>query len=550
MNSIVTYDYDDKVISKLEDWQYGNNWPIVYMFFNNKYAYVGQTLDAIRRTSEHMEEDKFDRFDKVCFISNKSFNKSVALDLEAFLIKYVHADGRKLINGNFGVVNHNYFYKEAYEDDFKEIWQQLKAEGIVKNSLIDISNSELYKYSPYKSLNREQLNTTYDILKGISGINNSVQKSIIEVIGGAGTGKTILAVYLVKLLKDIRDRKEFWKTIDDPEDADRIMKLMAGLTGINEIGFVVPMVQLRDTMKNIFDSVEGLSKDMIYAPEEVYKKHFDLLVVDEAHRLYKRKNLPGSHLYSKFDKINRLMMAEKFTKTDSDYTELDWVIQSSRIQILFYDDKQAIRTPDIGKTRFEQICRPRLFKYYELTSQMRCKGGNGYYEYIKDVLFNEHISIKDYKNIENYKLKLVDSIADLQKIVSEKNAEVGLSKMLTGPGWSREEEIVIDNCSFHWVSDNNDDDKSIYSIHKIQGFDLNYAGVIFGREIYYDADNKRIKINKKELKDNHTKSSGDSEMKEYILNIYLTLMTRGILGTYVYVVDDDLREYLRTFIDQ
>lgn len=398
-------------------------------------------------------------------------------------------------------------------------------------------------------LNREQLNATYDILKGISNINNSVQKSIIEVIGGAGTGKTILAVYLIKLLKDIRDRKEFWKTIDDPEDVDRIKKLMAGLSGINEIGFVVPMVQLRNTMKTIFDSVQGLSKDMIYAPEEVYKKHFDLLVVDEAHRLYKRKNLPGSHLYNKFDKINRLMMAEKFTGTESDYTELDWVIQSSRIQILFYDDKQAIRTPDIGKTRFEQICKPRLFKYYELTSQMRCKGGNGYYEYIKDILFNEHISIKDYKNIENYQLKLVDSISDLQNIVAEKNFEVGLSKMLSGPGWSREEEITIDNCSYHWVSENADE-KSIYSIHKIQGFDLNYAGVIFGKEIYYDIEKKSIEINKKELKDNHTKSSGDLEMKEYILNIYLTLMTRGILGTYVYVYDDNLREYLRTFIDQ
>lgn len=26
----------------------------------------------------------------------------------------------------------------------------------------------------------------------------------------------------------------------------------------------------------------------------------------------------------------------------------------------------------------------------------------------------------------------------------------------------------------------------VFGIHKIQGFDLNYAGVIFGKEVYYD----------------------------------------------------------------
>lgn len=79
---------------------------------------------------------------------------------------------------------------------------------------------------------------------------------------------------------------------------------------------------------------------------------------------------------------------------------------------------------------------------------------------------------------------------------------------------------------------------------------MNYAGVIFGKELYYDKAKGRIEVNKKELKDNLTKSSGDEAMREFILNIYLTLMTRGIHGTYLYVVDDDLREYLKLFLNQ
>ena len=38
-------------------------------------------------------------------------------------------------------------------------------------------------------------------------------------------------------------------------------------------------------------------------------------------------------------------------------------------------------------------------------------------------------------------------------------------------------------------------------------------------------------------------------LKEYLLNIYLTLMTRGIKGTYIYVCDDALRKYFEKYID-
>lgn len=76
--------------------------------------YVGETLDAVRRTEQHLQEIEFNDFTDICLISNKTFNKSVVLDLESFLIKYMGSEGsRKLVNGNAGVVNHNYFYKEA-----------------------------------------------------------------------------------------------------------------------------------------------------------------------------------------------------------------------------------------------------------------------------------------------------------------------------------------------------------------------------------------------------------------------------------------------------
>ena len=550
MNSIVTYRYDKRIIDNIKSWQYGTNWPIVYIYYNDKKAYVGETLDAVRRTEQHMNEQEFQDFKYICFISNKTFNKSVVLDLESFLIKYMGADGkRKLINGNAGVVDHNYFYKEAYEDDFKAIWQYLLDKGIVQKSLFDIENSEFFKYSPYKTLNKEQFDAIHQILNVLSEINNATSQSIIEVSGGAGTGKTILAVYLVKLLTDINNKKESWKYIDDPEEAEYVKWLSQRIGSLNEIGFVVPMKQLRTTMKKIFKTIDGLSDKMIYAPEEVTDKYFDLLVVDEAHRLYKRNCLTSPDLYITFDKINKGLMAEQFTGTENDLTELDWIIRSSRLQILFYDERQAIRSTDIGKTRFEQICKPHIYKYIELFSQMRCKGGNGYYEYLRDILFNRNMNITKYKQINDYELKVVDSMAQLEEMILNKNKDYDLCKLLAGPAWNKNEAIIIDGKQYHWV-DKKDDEACIYSIHKIQGFDLNYAGVIFGKEVYYDDSKQSIEIDPTSVKDVRTKQDGDVEMRNYILNIYLTLMTRGIRGTYIYAVDDRLREYLKAFLNQ
>lgn len=59
--------------------------------------------------------------------------------------------------------------------------------------------------------------------------------------------------------------------------------------------------------------------------------------------------------------------------------------------IIFYDELQSIRATDIDKIRFEEICRPHLFAYYKLISQMRCKGSNGYYDYVKDILEKEKL---------------------------------------------------------------------------------------------------------------------------------------------------------------
>ena len=308
------------------------------------------------------------------------------------------------------------------------------------------------------------------------------------------------------------------------------------------------MKELRETMKTIFKSVDGLDETMVISPKEVVKKQYDVLFCDEAHRLYQRNHLPGSDLYIKFDEINKSMMAEKFTGTIDDFTELDWIIKKSRIQVVFYDEFQTIRVTDIGPERFDQICRNHVYKkYINLFSQMRCKGGNGYYEYVRDVVSLSRLNIGR-KSFPDYSIRVFDHIEDLFSAINDKDDEVGLCRVVTGPGWSINEDIIIESHTYHWAKSKRDNNSGvIFSIHKTQGFDLNYSGVIFGKEVFYDQEKKCISVNRKELKDSFAKSKNEEEMRQYIMNIYITLMTRAIQGTFVYAVDESLREYLKSF---
>ena len=85
------------------------------------------------------------------------------------------------------------------------------------------------------------------------------------------------------------------------------------------------------------------------------------------------------------------------------------------------------------------------------------------------------------------------------------------------------------------------------SIHTIQGYDLNYAGVIIGPgppvrpdrgRLVFDGrhyfDTKGVE-NNKPLRD-HLHRRGHPPIRSG--DIYAVLLTRGMLGTYVYVCDE------------
>jgi uncharacterized protein len=524
-----------------EEINWTNNWPVVYIISNGEEAYIGETYKVKERLKQHQENQDRKKLNEVFILIDPQSNKSFTLDLESFLIRYMSCDGIfKLQNSNKGLVNYEYFGRDKSKWKFEHlIWPKLKELKLAKRDLFLIQNDDLFKYSPYTPLASNQ----HDILlKTLNELVNSFNRKVsILINGGPGTGKTVLGSYLIKLL--LSKEESF-------EDEETKMSLSKIQNKIKKIGFVIPQQSLRKTLKRVFKKISGLSPEMVLSPNDVVKDKFDLLIVDEAHRLRRRKNLST---YQQFDKNNKKLNLPK------EATELDWILSNSKTQIFFYDYGQTIKPTDIEHEYFLKKINTDLFFEHELKSQFRVKGGENYMDYIKDLL-NSKLSGKKY--FEEYDFRFFDSFSLMRKEILKRNDEFKLARLVAGYGWKwvsknnkNIPDIKIEDERLNWNTEILDWISSECSInevgciHTIQGYDLNFAGVIFGPEITYDFVEKKIKVIKNNYHDfNGKRSCSDKELEEYVKNIYGVLLTRGIRGTYVYAVDENLRKYLREFI--
>ncbi len=532
--------------------KYGTNWPVVYILNNDTKAYVGETLSAYNRTKQHLDNPQRKEFKDINIILDEEFNKSAILDIESFLIKYMSAD-RKLDNLNNGLYNYDYYEKAKYVAKFEPLWNILKSRGLVKGRLIDIECSDFFTYSPYKILTIDQMMAVEEIVAGLKdAIKNNEQITFI-VNGGAGTGKTVLATYLMKLLKTPSEVRFGEEESDIEIDLDYFKEIDNLKTAM-----VVPQQSLRKTIKKVFSNVSNLKSSDVIKPYDVPKQKYDLLIVDEAHRLQRPIDL-GQKYNAYYQHIKKMGL-------DDSSTELDWIMEQSKYQILFYDEDQSVRPTDIRASSLYKILKGRKVKYIPLKTQMRVNAGEDYIEYIKRI-FNNCCDEK--QAFTNYEFKLYDSFSKMRKeIISKNNSEEGngYARIVAGYAWNwtskkdetgRVYDIEIENEKMRWnhtyidwINSPNSIDE-VGCIHTVQGYDLNYCGVIIGPEIDYDFENNKIIINKSLYKDvagkKHIKN--EKELLDYIINIYTVLLTRGIKGTYVYVCNENMRAYLKKYIN-
>ncbi len=549
------YQFSADALATIQNNAYAaNNWPLVYILSDERssQAYVGESSDTISRLSTHLRHPQKRTLTTVHLVSSDRFNKSATLDIESSLIKYMSADGRfRLLNANLGLTDHNYYLRdELYSQIFRETWNKLRRQGVVQRSLEAIDNSDVFKYSPYKALSADQKGSLISILRAL--IASDVKNVVVQ--GGAGTGKSVLAIFLFKLIHSDVESLELHEFAEDEEELRDLVLQFRERFPEPRMALVVPMNSFRKTLKKAFSNVAGLNAGMVIGPSDLKSRQYDVVLVDESHRLRKRVNLTN---YRSFDEICEVLGLDKLR-----CSEVDWVTRQSGKAVFFYDPNQSIKPSDANPSDFEAIKAAPDCKVLTLHTQFRVRAGVDYVRFVDDLLamrLQPHQRLRTNK----YDFLVFDDLADMVREIQQRNREHGLSRLVAGYAWpwvSRNDpskyDIVEGAVSLQWNRTSEDwinspgAEREVGCIHTTQGYDLNYTGVIFGHEIRYDEDLGQIVVDKNKYHDKSGRNSiSDPEvLRQYILNIYRTIMLRGIRGTYVYACDDALRRYLKRHI--
>lgn len=373
------------------------------------------------------------------------------------------------------------------------------------------------------------------------------KRATIIIRGGPGTGKSVVAINALGQIL----------ATTTPRSNRR-----------NNAVYITQNAAPRSFYKALLDN-SFTNKDInnfFRSPLTLYNRpeaEYDCVIVDEAHRVYDYKpgaygSKPGSNL-------------------------LDDLIKNSKVNVFFIDEDQAVTIYDYASIdKIKAIAKKYHSPVYEgkelsLSSQFRCTGGLDYIDFVKGFLGYPGYQERHFKS-KNYMFKVFDSPKQMFDLISVFNSQYGRSRMLAGythrwvsldafrnkyhpvpfertpydfdyedglhMRWNKGMGMVEQDYSYL------DDEESINQIgciHTIQGLDLQYAGVIIGKDIVY-RDGK-VQFDKTANVDNSSakiSTAPDEVAERLIRNTYNVLLTRGMRGTFVYCEDKALNEYLKT----
>lgn len=479
---------------------------------------------------------------------------------------------------------HNYYQRAQYQELFQEVWNDLIQLQMAKKTLDEIRNSTLFKFSPYKTLTVDQYRVAMQVISLIleknraqAGLDATLQMSVkkdpIFIKGAAGTGKTVLAVFLAKAFSDLTQLRKAAAGEVRRESVDSISwlaenePLQSDAFWIDEhfkIGLIVPVASMCQTLKNVFRELKIQNVSVLSPSEAVKKEDWDLLIVDEAHRLKQRKNIPGM---ADFMKKNKMLHLDEKTGT-----QLNWILLKSRFQILMYDKEQNVMPSDADAGQFAGYLKQST-NVFKLDSQMRCLGGNDYLEYIRAIFSDTPPEYRlNFSGV--YTFAQYSSAAALQDEIVRLDQTWGLCRLAAGYGfpWITKKnspktrgvrhvhedpslyDFILDGRRFIWNSVQIDWVNSDHAleevgcIHTVQGYDLNYVGVIIGPEVIIDPVTGHLSVDLKQYYDRNGKVGTDPDaVVEMVMRIYRILCERGIRGTLIYAVNPEVRDYLSRF---
>ena len=586
---------DENIIPEIpkEDFRALSDFPLIYIYISpiqsdgRRFYYIGQTIDVSRRTKEHSEKLKKENYERFKEFINGEYiafygeNISQNLNyIEKLLILTFVEEFNFLnfvnMNKEDGYVGKLLANKDRGNESGKNQSLREKVEKNVinnilqflqENKLIDDKpnlkrvTSSLFAESPFFELTKNQNDILEKILKYQT-------KRIHLIKGEAGTGKTVLLLHLIARLK-LENKENKIAVFVKNTHRIRFKKILTsyGLKPDDNDIDIVTFNQLTET-----------------------KKKYNYIIIDEAQRTTRLIEGLVYPTGAKNDtdilkRLNKIIGKEKEYTTEEKIKELKYPSVLHFIKkkftkshlIISYDDSQRLRKVDgidikeifndsDNENDKDNNCE------YTLKAQLRILNGKSekfaeeFVTFIKELLSIESNKILNDKFISDYKeklgkttyFKIARSIEEWVKYISEKQFRFPEKKSLCLAGYCKpvkkanDYEFIKINSngdSLKWSMDGekfrNYANKSteVGNVYDIHGFDIDFASIYIGKDIYLDETEKCIKVNKDNSFDTATKKGVD-QIDEFVKNAYYILLTRAVYGQIVYIEDDKLREFL------
>lgn len=354
------------------------------------------------------------------------------------------------------------------------------------------------------------------------------KKHVVIITGGPGTGKSVLAVNLL---------------------ANAISK------GKLNAAYITKNAAPRNCYTDLL--ADGNAKKMVdlekafMSPNKlpgIPTNGIDIGIYDEAHRMQKKPwNYHGEDML--YD-----------------------AIRAARISVFFVDEDQRITTKDcydidsIKKYAKDLGAIVDAEEPFELESQFRCSGSDGYIAFLDNLLGIKETANKTF-DLADYHFEVCDSPEELKEKLALADAGRNKSRMAAGYcyDWNvkykrGEWDIIIGDFKAKWnlegdkifaINPNSFDE--VGCIHTVQGMEFDYVGVLIGKDLLYR--NGEIITDQTAIsRDDRTsgiRSCKDPKLADRLIrNTYKVLLTRGQKGCFVYAEDEELLNYLKETINK
>ena len=539
------------------------NFPTVYIhnWIESGYfeVYVGESNDIFKRTRQHYDsiddttkwQNKLLKKDATLFIiGHEHFNKSLTLDIENRLMHYMmSADRVKHVYNLRDNPQKSYYPMEELDEIFGKIWRGLRKENKeLFPTESSIKDSAIYKASPLHKLTKDQEKARELIIQKVNkALSHGDNEQLIFIDGEAGTGKTVL------------NSSTFYELYCQAEENNKDLQCYLI---VNHKEQIIVYEQIAEKLGLTEKYGNVISKPTTFINNHTKDNPVDVAFIDEAHLLLTQ----GKQSYR-------------------GNNQLKDIIERARVTIVMFDENQILTTEQFWEAQILEQYRNQAKvsnNYLLLDKQLRMHADPDTMDWIDS--FTKKGELKKIpKPFDKYTIKIFDNPEELNTEIKKKASEADstLSRLIATydweysanhrpedrlkywevnigkwhKPWNRELEAELSRKQKRQIkglawAEQPQTINEVGSTFTIQGFDLNYAGVILGPSVKYregkivfdpsESHNNKA-IRNRTLSDGSKKKFGEILIQHEVR----VLMTRGVNGLYIYACDEQLREALK-----